>query len=184
MKGWRRREAWSRLSNNECLVGVDGIGVLGLDLVLDEPSRGPIRDVVATTETPEFAGVKNGEQTTVAKPDAGTGVSLGGEIAVLLGVVVDKALLRPDAVLVAQEDIEVGDATKGEVGGTADLADDVDGAVVLIEVSGIGDILLRNEIAETEQPVGGELGSVLDGSVGVEDCVQLMRKPSRSWRLL
>ena len=159
-------------------MGVDGIGVLSLDLVLDGPSRGSIGDMVATTETLEFAGVKNGEQATIAKPDGGTGVSLGGEIAGLLGVIVDKALLRHDAVLVAQERIDVGEATEGKVGGTADLADDVDGTVVLIEVSGIGHILLRNEAAETEESVGGELGSVLDGSVGVEDCVQLMRKPS------
>jgi hypothetical protein len=82
-----------------------------------------------------------------------------------------------------QEGIGVGEAAKGEANGAADLAANVDGTVVLVKVGGVGHVLLRNKSVHVEQPVGGELGSVLDGSFGVEG-IQLVRSPSASWKLV
>ena len=126
------------------------MGVALLDLVAHKVGRRCEGDMAR--HAPRHARVEQGDLLTLGVEDAGPRVSLEGEV--LLGVVEDSHLPGGARQVADDVSLELGEPSKGQVGGLALFGDDEAAVAKLVEEIGLLHVLGLDEALEAEEMVG------------------------------
>jgi len=140
-----------------------GIGIMEQEL-LDDPPQGRSECDMAV-HTSRHAGVKEGKPITIAVPDERARVTVVGEIARGLVVVVNDDFLGLETDVSADIALQSGVASEPQTSLGTILSNDVEGIPVVVQTVGLSKELARDSLAELEQTIGGELEPFAVGNV-------------------
>ncbi len=121
-----------------------------LDATDEPPDRGSIGDVGAGRRTLRLPRVEEANHATEAIEDKRARISLAGERARLLIVIVNREFDGLDGTFIAKEGLKTRVTSDGEVGSGPVLKDDQAGLAVAVEYIGVGEKLLGDDAADPQ----------------------------------
>lgn len=179
MGGRRLRSCLSSVLDGVDDVVKFGEGVLHADLLHHPPHRRAVGHVVV--QASRHAGMKHREPAAVAGEDEGSGVSVVGEIAGCLAVVVNDDLPRLHPELGAGVALHAGVAAQGEFCRVSVLAHHILRVAILVERVGVEDAAARKDGLDGELETGWDPPILTNALEGPEPVLELAGRVLITW---